>query len=175
MNEKVVQKGEDIFNSLSGSGKSIFNKDWWYGKIMDWSMQNNDFKTQMFRFVDVLPTLKTGEDVSKHLKEYFAEKDGKLPSIFNLGLGMGALAPNLMAGTIKKNVTEMAKLFIAGEDAKQALPKLTQARKKNMAFTIDILGEACLSEEEAAEYHGRYMSLVDWLGKESKNWKKNES
>lgn len=170
-NQKVIQKGEEIFQSLSsGSGKSVFNKDWWYGKIMDWSMKNNDFKTQMFRFVDVLPTLNSGKEVSRHLKEYFAEKDGKLPSIFNLGIGVGALAPNLMAGTIKKNVTEMAKLFIAGDSPQSALSKLTQARKKNMAFTLDILGEACLSENEALEYNNRYLELMDWMAKESKNW-----
>ncbi|MCJ8275216.1 MAG: proline dehydrogenase family protein, partial [Bdellovibrionales bacterium] len=173
-NEKVIKKGEQIFQSLSGgSGKSVFNKDWWYGKILDWSMKNNDFKTNMFRFVDVLPTLQSGKEVSKHLKEYFAEKDGKLPSIFSLGLGMGSLAPNLMAGTIKKNVTEMAKLFIAGDSPQSAMPKLNQARKKSMAFTLDILGEACLSETEAKDYNNRYLELMDWISKESKNWKHN--
>ncbi|MCB0377690.1 MAG: proline dehydrogenase family protein [Bdellovibrionales bacterium] len=172
-NHKIIKKGEDIFQSLGGSGKSIFNKDWWYGKIMDWSMKNADFKTQMFRFVDVLPTLSSGKEVSKHLKEYFAEKDGKLPPIFNFGLGMGALAPNLMAGTIKKNVTEMAKLFITGEDPREALNKLKQARNKNMAFTVDILGEACLSDAEADDYNNRYLELIDWLVKDCKDWQEN--
>ena len=172
-NQEVLKKGEEIFQSLSGSGKSVFNKDWWYGKIMDWSMQNNDFKTKMFHFVDVLPTLNNGKEVSKHIKEYFADKDGKLPSIFNLGLGVGALAPNLMAGTIKKNVTEMAKLFIAGDSPQSAIPKLNQARKQSMAFTLDILGEACLSESEAKDYNNRYLELIDWITKESKKWPEN--
>jgi len=172
-NQKILNRGEELFNTLGGSGKSIFNKDWWYGKIMDWSLQNPDFKTQMFRFVDVLPMLESGKDVSKHLKEYFAEADGKLPSIFNLGLGMGALAPNVMAGTIKKNVTQMAKLFIAGETANDALKKLKEARKKNMAFTVDILGEACLSEAEAQDYLEQYLQLIDDLARETQGWKAN--
>ena len=108
----VVDRGQEIFKTLGGSGKSVFNKDWWYGKIMDWSMQNPDFKTQMFHFVDVLPMLDSGQEVSRHLKEYFAGSNGKLPSVFNIGLGMGSLAPNLMAGTIKKNVTQLSLIHI---------------------------------------------------------------
>jgi len=51
---------------------SIFNKDWWYGRIMDWSMQNEGFKTQMFRFVDGSALLNSREEISdiyktKHL------------------------------------------------------------------------------------------------------------
>lgn len=171
--QDVLNHGQEIFAGLGGSGKSVFNKDWWYGKIMDWSMKNQDFKTQMFRFVDVLPMLESGSEVSRHLKEYFAEGDGQLPSVFNLGLGMGSLAPNLMANTIKKNVTQMAKLFIAGETASEALKKISKSRKQGMSFTIDILGEACLSEQEALDYQEQYLTLIDSLVKESKSWKPN--
>jgi len=172
---EVLKRGQKIFAGLGGSGKSVFNKDWWYGKIMDWSMQNQDFKTQMFRFVDVLPMLDSGAEVSRHLKEYFAENDGKLPSVFNIGLGMGSLAPNLMANTIKKNVTQMAKLFIAGETASEALKKIQKSRKQGMSYTIDILGEACLSEKEAQNYTEQYLTLIDNLCAESKNWKANSN
>jgi RHH-type transcriptional regulator, proline utilization regulon repressor / proline dehydrogenase / delta 1-pyrroline-5-carboxylate dehydrogenase len=168
---QIEAKGKDIFNSLgSGDGQSIFNKDWWYGKIMDWSMQNPAFKTQMFRFVDVLPTLQSSQEVAKHLKEYFAEGGEQLPSVFNFGLGLGSLAPGLMAGAIKKNVTQMAKMFITGESPKDALEVLKKSRKQRMTFTVDILGEACLSEAEAQDYQNRYMELIDWMNKETKNW-----
>ncbi|MCC6137842.1 MAG: proline dehydrogenase family protein, partial [Bdellovibrionaceae bacterium] len=150
--------------------QSIFNKDWWYGKIMDWSMQNPAFKTQMFRFVDVLPTLQSSSEVAKHLKEYFAEGGEQLPSVFNFGLGLGSLAPGLMAGAIKKNVTQMAKMFITGESPKDAIEVLKKSRKQKMTFTIDILGEACLSETEAIDYQNRYMELIDWMNKETKGW-----
>lgn len=168
---QIEAKGKDIFNSLSaGDNQSIFNKDWWYGKIMDWSMQNPAFKTQMFRFVDVLPTLQSSGEVAKHLKEYFAEGGEQLPSVFNFGLGLGSLAPGLMAGAIKKNVTQMAKMFITGETPKEAIDVLKKSRKQKMTFTLDILGEACLSETEALDYQNRYMELIDWMNKETKSW-----
>ena len=174
--DQLVQEiGTTIFEkSTQASGKSFFSKDFWYGRIMEWSMKNETFKTQMFRFVDVLPYLNSSSEVSRHLKEYFAEGDengeGKLPSVFNFGMGLGSLAPSLMAGAIRKNVTEMARMFITGENPKEALNVIKKARKKNIAFTVDILGEATLSEKEALDYQRRYLELIDWLAKDAKNW-----
>ena len=78
-------------------------------------MKNEHFKVQMFRFVDVLPYLQSSSEVARHLKEYFAESGDDLPSVFNFGLGLGSLAPGILAGAVKKNVTQMAKMFITGE------------------------------------------------------------
>ena len=127
---KVVTKGEDILKRIESQPKaSLFSKDFWYGSVMDWSMKKEKFKTNMFRFVDVLPSLTTGDEVHTHLKEYFTE-GGKteLPAIFNVGLGLGSLAPGLMAGAIKKNVTSMAKMFITGESPEEALTVLNDPK-----------------------------------------------
>lgn len=166
----VRQVGERIFKSLEDDNGSIFNKDWWYGRIMDWSMKNEHFKVQMFRFVDVLPYLNSSSEVAKHLKEYFAESGDDMPSVFNFGLGLGSLAPGIMAGAVKKNVTQMAKMFITGESPEDALPALKKARKNKITFTADLLGEATLSEREANEYLSRYLELIDWLARDAEKW-----
>ncbi len=166
----IKAKGETIFNLMESEGKSIFNKDWWYGQIMEWSMKNERFKTNMFRFVDVLPTLNSSSEVSRHLKEYFADSGGELPKVFGFGLGLGSLAPGLMAKAIKSNVEQMAKMFITGETPQEALTVLKKARKNKIGFTVDLLGEACLSEREAADYQSRYLELVDWLSKDAASW-----
>jgi RHH-type proline utilization regulon transcriptional repressor/proline dehydrogenase/delta 1-pyrroline-5-carboxylate dehydrogenase len=169
---KIASLGEEILKKIESQSKaSLFSKDFWYGSIMEWSMKNEKFKTNMFRFVDVLPALNSGDDVAKHLKEYFSEGGkSELPAVFNVGLGLGALAPGLMAGAIKKNVTSMAKMFITGENPQDALAVLKKARKNNLTFTVDILGEATLSEREAMDYQRRYLELVEWLAKDAANW-----
>lgn len=168
---QILAKGEEILKNMEGQSKaSIFSKDFWYGSIMEWSMKNEKFKTNMFRFVDVLPSLNSGDEVSRHLKEYFSEDGGKLPPVFNVGLGIGSLAPGLMAGAIKKNVVGMAQMFITGENPDEALPVLKKARKNKMTFTVDILGEAILSEKEAQEYTSKYVELVNWLAKDAEKW-----
>ncbi len=168
---QIKAKGEEIFRRMESASKvSLFSKDFWYGSIMDWSMKNEQFKTQMFRFVDVLPALNSGGEVARHLKEYFSENGQELPSVFNVGLGLGSLAPGLMAGAIRKNVTQMAKMFITGENPDEALPVLKKGRKNKITFTADILGEATLSEKEALEYQSKCLELIDWLAKDAQKW-----
>jgi RHH-type proline utilization regulon transcriptional repressor/proline dehydrogenase/delta 1-pyrroline-5-carboxylate dehydrogenase len=170
LEQTIRQRGERIFSALEDDSGSIFNKDWWYGRIMDWSMKNEHFKTQMFRFVDVLPYLQSSSEVTRHLKEYFADAGDELPSVFNFGLGLGSLAPGILSGAVKKNVTQMAKMFITGESPKDALPMLKKARDRKLAFTADLLGEATLSEAEALEYQKRYMELIELLSDDARNW-----
>ena len=168
---EILKFGSEVLKKMEAQSKpSLFSRDFWYGSIMEWSMKNEKFKTNMFRFVDELPSLHSGQDVSKHLKEYFTENGGELPPVFNVGLGIGSLAPGLMAGAIKKNVIGMAKMFITGESPQEALPVLKKARKDKMTFTVDILGEATLSEKEAQSYLIRYKELIEWLSQDSKKW-----
>ncbi len=171
LQQLIIEKGTEILKKTESQSKpSLFSRDFWYGSIMEWSMKNEKFKTNMFRFVDVLPSLNSGQDVSKHLKEYFTENGGELPPVFNVGLGLGSLAPSLMAGAIKKNVTSMAKMFITGENPQDALSVLKKSRKEKMTFTVDILGEATLSEKEAQDYLNRYVELIDWLAQDARKW-----
>ncbi len=165
--------GTKILNSKADA-KSLFNKDWWYGKIMDLSMKSPSFKTQMFRFVDVLPYLNDNNEVAKHLKEYFSDKEGGLPSVFSFGASLGTLAPGVLAGTVRKNVSEMARLFITGDSPTDAIPKLEASRSKQIGFTVDILGETTLSEVEALDYQKRYLDLIATLADRSQNWDKQD-
>lgn len=167
---EIEEKGRTIFANMEEDTGSIFKKERWYGRIMDWSMKNQTFKTQMFRFVDVLPYLKSSSEVARHLREYFAEGGEDLPSVFNFGLGIGSLAPALLAGAVKKNVTEMAKMFIVGESSKDAFGVIEKARKNKIAATVDLLGEATLSEDEAMEYQRRYMDLITEFSERARSW-----
>lgn len=168
---QIKVKGEEILQRMETQSKgSIFSKDFWYGRIMEWSMKNEMFKTRMFRFVDVLPTLSNNNEVASHLKEYFTEGGEELPSVFNFGLGLGSLAPSFMAGAIRKNVTQMAKMFISGESPEEALPVLLKGRKQKICSTVDLLGEATLGEKEAHLYQQKYMELITWLAKDAQKW-----
>lgn len=173
-NESVKNTGIQIFKLLQDDSGNVFNKDWWYGRIMDWSMKNESFKTQMFRFVDVLPYLNSSSEVARHLKEYFAEMGEESSGVLSFGLGVGSFAPGIMAAAIRKNVSQMAKMFITGESPQDALGKIQKSRDKSLAFTADLLGEATLSETEAQEYQRRYMDLIKTLSENESSWKTND-
>ena len=79
-----------------------------------------------------------------------------------------------VADEFKKNIEMMAKMFITGEDPEAALKVLKKNRKAGLAFTVDLLGEATLSEVEAEDYQNRYLELLSALSKEADNWSAND-
>jgi RHH-type proline utilization regulon transcriptional repressor/proline dehydrogenase/delta 1-pyrroline-5-carboxylate dehydrogenase len=168
--DPVIARGQQIFQNVEEDKTSIFNKDWWYGRIMDWSMKNEKFKVQMFRFVDVLPYLNSSEEISRHLKEYFTGQGQEMPSVMGWGLGLSSLAPGILASQVKKNVMQMARMFITGQDPDEALKNIKKMRDEKQTFTVDILGEAAVSEAEAWAYQKKYLDLIERLHKESLLW-----
>ena len=162
----IERIGREMFDRMKGQTPSVFQKDWWSGKVMDLSMKDPDFKVEMFRFVDVFPTLRDPVQVAVHLQEYFCRPEQDFPASFQWGLGKvkpeGRIA-RMAAGQIKKQVMGMASKFIAGTDAAEALPTLQRMWDDGLAFTLDLLGEATVSEAEAEEYLRRYDEILDTL------------
>lgn len=175
LNSRINDRGREFFKSISGEAPSIFNKGWWTGKVMDWAMRNENFKVQLFRFVDVFPYLNTTESLTRHIQEYFASGDQEMPSALKWGAkgaGMGkGLTGKILAKTIRSNLENMGKQFIVGENTKQALKNLNKLRKNDFTFTVDILGEATVSEEEGQIYQKSYVDLLDALAGEKSAWK----
>ena len=180
VNEAAVRAiGEQILKLTEGQSASIFKRDYWNGQIMDWSMTMPEFKVEMFRFVDVLPVLHDSTEVARHIQEYFCRPDQDFPKALQWGLkslSPGSVVARLAAGQIERNVVGMAKTFIAGTDAKDALPKLKAMwKKQGIAFTVDLLGEATVSEAEAAEYQRRYLDLIENMAAEAAKWPAREA
>src|SRR5215470_13287831 len=85
---KVRQYGEQVFALMDAAEPpSLFSKKGFYGTLMEWSMRDEHFKTQLFRFVDVLPTLTSSGEVTRHLKEYLGDAD--LSPALRVGLKAG--------------------------------------------------------------------------------------
>jgi RHH-type transcriptional regulator, proline utilization regulon repressor / proline dehydrogenase / delta 1-pyrroline-5-carboxylate dehydrogenase len=174
LDQKITQRSKQFFASISGEAPSIFNKNFWTGKVMDWCMKNEQFKVQMFRFVDVLPYLSTTSSLTRHIKEYFATGSDDIPPILkwgakSAGIG-GALTGAILGRTIRGNIEKMARSFIIGEHAKEAVKTIHKLRQDGFAFTVDILGEATVNETEAESYMQQYLELCDVLEKARPDW-----
>ena len=126
-------------------------------------MKDPAFKVQFFRFIDVFPMLRTAEQVHEVLLDYLGQEGITLPAGMELGLKAGGLAKGLLAKTIAGRITAMANNFIAGTDAASALPSLRKLWDQGVAFSVDLLGEACVSDEEALGYQRRYLDLLETL------------
>ncbi len=65
----------------------------------------------------------------------------------------------------------MASRFIAGESVAGASALLLESRwKENIAFSVDLLGEACVSHAEAAGYRAQYLNLITTLPGLTASW-----
>ena len=165
--------GEELFARIDTSGPFLFSPAWWDDRLMDLSMRDEAIKLQLFRFIDALPHLHVPEDVSRHLKEYFAEATTHLPPLVG-GLvralpsrGFGAQLLSTMAF---RNSGRLAKRFIAGSTLEETLRAVAQQRRRKLAFTIDFLGEASLTEVEAERYQAEYLHMVAGLAKAVNEW-----
>jgi RHH-type proline utilization regulon transcriptional repressor/proline dehydrogenase/delta 1-pyrroline-5-carboxylate dehydrogenase len=171
--EKIIETGLKLFELVEGESPSVFRRQYWSGKILEWCMNNEAFKTEMFRFVDVFPALTRSESVAAHLQEYFTRPGLHFPSMFQWGLksvSSSSLAAKMIAKAIGGNIASMARQFIVGIDPKHSLPQLEKLRSQGMAFTVDLLGEAVVSEKEAEGYLARYLDLLDILYKARDRW-----
>jgi len=149
---------------------SLFSSKGFYGTLMDWSMRDERFKTQLFRFVDVLPTLTSLSEIARHLQEYLGEDEVKLPPALRVGLKAAGGASRLLGAGVRSQVGGMAKQFMLGNDHAEIAATLRKLADQNTAFTVDILGEAVVSETEADRYAQRYLDLMDTLAGELKGW-----
>jgi RHH-type transcriptional regulator, proline utilization regulon repressor / proline dehydrogenase / delta 1-pyrroline-5-carboxylate dehydrogenase len=172
--ELETQKiGDWLFSHLHRRRPSIFEKRWWDDRILSWAMADESVKVQMFRFVDVLPMLKNHEQIGEHLHEYFEDVNDRLPSAARLVLdfsGPNTVLGRALALNARSNARRMAGRFIAGHTATEVLQSVTKLRQQGFAFTLDLLGEAVVSEPEAIAYKQSYLDLLNDLGPAVNGW-----
>lgn len=174
LNARIVARGTALFSSIAGEKPSLFNTSSWTGRVVDWSMQHERFKIQLFRFVDVFPSLITPGQLTDHIRAYFGtEKD--MPQVLSSGARMagmfGVLGGALLGKLISANIHEMARQFIIGEHVGEAVTQLKKMRGDGFGAVVDVLGEATLSDDEAEAYIGTYLELLDALDGEQQRWK----
>jgi RHH-type proline utilization regulon transcriptional repressor/proline dehydrogenase/delta 1-pyrroline-5-carboxylate dehydrogenase len=173
LEQEIAKTGREIFAELARpASRSVFDSQYYTDKFLSWGMQDEEFKVSLFRFVDVLPSLRDSAAVITHVQEYFGPLRGKLPELLHRGLEIrpSSLAAKLAAAAIRKQVRSIAEHFIVGESATAALKPLRLLRRNGQAFTVDLLGEATVSESEAVAYQDRYKGLLHVLSKEVPKW-----
>ena len=172
INRQVTAFGRLIFQAIGKNQPSAFNKNFWSGKIMNWSMTQPDFKLNMFRLVDVLPSLRSSESIAAHVNEYLGTAAKNMNGLMEWGLNVdpSSLRAKVTSLIVKKSVRQMASQFIAGETPSEALKELRRLRKENLCFTVDLLGEYSVSEKEAQVYQDRYMEALNVFGREVPKW-----
>lgn len=145
----------------------------WDDKLLAWAMSNPGLRVQLFRFIDTLPALRSKPEIAGHLQEYLGDDSVELPSALKGLLNFAnpdSMPGQVAATTVGTAVETLAHKYISGENIKQVIKTVERLRKEKMAFTIDLLGEAVITEVEAQSYLDRYLELMQQLVEASKNW-----
>jgi RHH-type proline utilization regulon transcriptional repressor/proline dehydrogenase/delta 1-pyrroline-5-carboxylate dehydrogenase len=158
----IRTQGERLFALMEAHpAPGIFSKKGAYARLMEWAMKDPAFKTQLFRFVDVLPALDSSAEIVRHLQEYLGDKAVVLHPALKTGLAAASLAPALVAGPVKAQVLDMARQFVAGTGPEDLVKQLRKNARAGLATTIDLLGETVVSEVEADEFLRRNLEVLD--------------
>ncbi|MFN8535591.1 MAG: proline dehydrogenase family protein [Dehalococcoidia bacterium] len=135
---------------------------WFQQQVLERATADPAFRTQLLRFVDVLPALRTPAEVADHLHQYFDGLNAPLAASVSDWAEHASFRP-ILSRLVRLGVVEMARRFIIGESARAERPRLARLARDGVGHTIDLLGEACLSDAEADQYQRRYLDLIEAL------------
>jgi RHH-type transcriptional regulator, proline utilization regulon repressor / proline dehydrogenase / delta 1-pyrroline-5-carboxylate dehydrogenase len=149
----------------------------WDDKLLSWTMDNPKLRVQLFRLIDCLPALTTKTAIARHLQEYLQDEAVELPTALKNLLnftGTEAIPAQVAASTLTTAVETLARKYIAGETIPQALSTIEQLHHQSMTFTMDLLGEAVVSEAAAQDYLDHYLQLIAQLTTATQSWSGQE-
>jgi RHH-type transcriptional regulator, proline utilization regulon repressor / proline dehydrogenase / delta 1-pyrroline-5-carboxylate dehydrogenase len=172
---RVQDLGGRLLAEARERKSGFWARERWEEGLLRKLMENERFRVQALRFVDVLPALQDDEELVRHLREYFGDEELPLPGAARWGIehAHGGIAAHLVAGAVRAAMNGLASRFIGGADVREALRSVEEIRRDGMAFTLDLLGEAAVSEAEAAGYYEKYLLLLEEFAPRVERWKPN--
>jgi RHH-type proline utilization regulon transcriptional repressor/proline dehydrogenase/delta 1-pyrroline-5-carboxylate dehydrogenase len=135
-------------------------------KAMEMSAQDAELRAALFRFVDVTPACSSLDELARHLAGYLEDVDAKPPPLraamrmAESRAGRAALGAAAAAG-----VRHMAHRFIVGSTPRDAVGDLRGMWRDGIAASLDLLGEATVTEQEADRYAERCTDALDQLAR----------
>ena len=165
--------GREIFARIDRHGPLPFSPAWFDDKLMNLTMSEEALKVQLFRFIDALPLLRQPESIAEHLREYLEAAGNQLPWWVRLGsrlLPRRGFWGRMLAWAARWNAEHLARRFIVGTNVAEALATIHRLRRSSLAFTVDLLGEATITELEAEGVQKQYLELLDGLSREVNRW-----
>jgi RHH-type proline utilization regulon transcriptional repressor/proline dehydrogenase/delta 1-pyrroline-5-carboxylate dehydrogenase len=175
LESRTIQIGQELFARARTAEENESLAQRWNPDrlLMRRGMHDPVIKAQLFRFIDVLAVLDSPTAINRHLREYMGSIITHLPPWQRVALTYlpitGPIA-RLQAMFARTSTQRMAKRFIAASDLPGVIDAVRTLRANGLTFTIDLLGEAVLSEADAQRYAQRYHDLIAALADSENHW-----
>lgn len=171
MESRIPEIGLELFAAVAKEAPSPFSLAWLHDRGMAWSMADPQLQGHLFRFIDALPGLRGDEAVARQLVEYLAPVAGRLPWLARRMLASVPAAPaKLVSAVVHRGARELARRFLLGAEPGAIAAAVGRLHREGMAFTVDWLGEAVLTEVEAEAYLQAYLRLIPALAEATRAW-----
>ncbi|MGH8573520.1 MAG: proline dehydrogenase family protein, partial [Gammaproteobacteria bacterium] len=175
LERRVVEQGKRLLAAARAEAEGARPVDRWLERLLQRVMEDEGFRVQALRFVDVLPALADDRELTRHLHEYFGEGGVPLPPLIAFGVRhvQAGIATGFVARAIRKSLGELARRFLGGATAEEALESALALRRRGIGYSLDLVGEAVVSEAEARRYQRRYLDFLARLGQRVASWPDN--
>jgi proline dehydrogenase len=140
-------------------------------KAMELAESDTELRAALFRLVDVTPACRSLDDLAEHLKGYLEEVDERPPPLAAAMRMAGSRAGRTALGAAAAAaVRHMAHRFIVGESPKAALRAIEHQWRDGVATSLDLLGEATVTSDEADRYAARCTDAFRTLAAGAGRW-----
>jgi proline dehydrogenase len=166
---QLQEVGREIHGALPGRSRHPLRMI--DQRAMELASQDAELKAALFRFVDVTPACRSLDDLARHLTGYLEEVDDRPPPI-EAAMRMSGTKPGRAAlgAAAAAGVRHMAHRFIVGESPKAALKPIRHLWDNGAAVSLDLLGEATVTQAEADRYAARCLDALETLAAAAPSW-----
>src|SRR5215211_5555290 len=140
-------------------------------KAMEVAERDEQLRAALFRLVDVTPACRSLDDLAEHLAGYLDEVDERtMPLDAAMRMAGSRAGRKALGAAAAAGVRHMAHGFIVGESARGSLKPIGELWSSGIASSVDLLGEATVTEEEAERYAGRCREMLETLTAGAARW-----
>lgn len=161
LEERIQTIGHQMWAEMQS--RSDTHPRGWIDRLLVQLLADDQFRLQGLRFVDTVPVLTDDAQLVNHFREYFSVLEGsRLPPLLAWGIrrSTSPALPTMLAPVIRTAVRRVAQRFIAAEDADGILGCVAKLHGRGIRASLDMLGEATVSEAEALGYQQAYLDLI---------------
>ncbi|MFL5867625.1 MAG: proline dehydrogenase family protein [Thermoleophilaceae bacterium] len=140
-------------------------------KAMELAERDDQLRAALFRLVDVTPACRSLDDLAEHLAEYLDEVEARTtPLDAAMRMASSRAGRKALGAAAAAGVRHMAHRFIVGESPQAARGPIGELWREGIASSVDLLGEATVTEDEAERYAGRCREMIETLAEAAPAW-----
>jgi proline dehydrogenase len=140
-------------------------------KAMEMAAEDQELRAALFRFVDVTPACTSLDDLARHLSAYLDEVDERPPPLAAaMRMSQSKAGRTALGAAAAAGVRHMAHRFIVGETPSAAVRPIRHLWEHGAAVSLDLLGEATVTQPEADRYAERCLDALETLAAAAPSW-----